>query len=113
MRVLFELSVFVAISIAAIAVVFGSLWILGLPFGVPSSHAFIISIAAVVFWFPAFVNVHIAVSCNQSKTRKSRICAGMRAFGLLLSSMALFCLLFFNLTVWQFLFGVIFGLSVT
>ena len=79
----FEIATFAAIAALAFAVVFVVILAAGLPFGLDSSTAAVGAVLAIVFWLPAFANVHIAVA---SRKRRSRVCAMVRAFGLLLAS---------------------------
>ena len=91
-RFLFELAVFSVIAAIAVGVIFILALAAGSPFDIRPSQAAAIAIVAVVFWFPAFVNVHIAVT---GKSRRSRILAAVRAFGMLLCSAAVgACFLF-------------------
>ena len=110
MRFLFELFVFAVIATVVFGVVFGVVWALGFQFGLRSSHAAIFGLLAVVFWFPAFANVHIAVSATHGESRRDRICASIRAFGLLLCSAAAGgVFLFSGLSPWQVLSPFILG----
>ncbi len=88
MRFLFEFIVFCLIATLALGVVFILAFALGSPFDIRASQAAVVTIVAVVFWFPAFANVHIAVAGNGSELRAARICAAVRAFGMLLCSAA-------------------------
>jgi hypothetical protein len=87
-RFLFEFIVFSAIAALAVGVVFILALALGSSFDIRPSQAAAIAIIAVLFWFPAFANVHIAVAGKGGELRRGRICAAVRAFGMLLASAA-------------------------
>ena len=88
MRFLFELVVFSTIAALAVGVVFVLALTLGSPFDIRPSQAALLAFVAVAFWFPAFANVHIAVTGSGGESRRGRICAAVRAFGMLLCSAA-------------------------
>ena len=86
MRHLTELAVFVAMAALAAGAFFLLTLAVGAPFHLRALQAAAIAVVAVAFWLPAFANVHIAVAGGGS--RRARICAAVRAFGLLLCSAA-------------------------
>lgn len=88
MRFLFELGVFGVIAGIAFVMVFGVTLALGSPLGLDVRGAALLAGLILVFWLPAFGNVHIAVSGHDESPR-ARVCAGVRAFGMLLSSAVL------------------------
>ncbi len=83
-----ELGVFVVIAAAAAGAVFVLALALGAPFHLRASLAAAIALVAVVFWFPALANVHIALAGGGRESRRARVCAAVRAFGLLVCSAA-------------------------
>ncbi len=87
-RFLFEFIVFCVMAALAVGILFILALALGAPFDIRPSQAATIALVAVVFWFPAFANVHIVVTGKGDKLRRGRICAAMRAFGMLLCSAA-------------------------
>ena len=114
MRFLFELSVFTVIAAMAFGAVFGVVWALGFPFGLRSAQAAVVGLLAVVFWYPAFANVHIAVAATHGESRRARFLASIRAFGLLLCSAAGgAAFLFSGLSPWQVLPPFILGCLLT
>ncbi|OWK45767.1 hypothetical protein [Fimbriiglobus ruber] len=89
MRFLFELAVFGVIAGVAFAVVFSLTWAVGSPFGLESKRAALFAGVFLCFWLPAFANVHIAVSGSGGESGRERVCAGVRAFGMLVCSAVL------------------------
>jgi hypothetical protein len=89
MRFLFELAVFGAIAGVAFAIVFATTWAIGSPFGLDGGRAALLAGVFLCFWLPAFANVHIAVTGSGGESRRERVCAGVRAFGMLLCSAVL------------------------
>ena len=85
MRFLFELAVFLVIAAIAVGVIFILALVADSPFDVRPSQAAAIAFVAVAFWFPAFANVHIAVT---GKSQRIRVLAVVRAFAMLLCSAA-------------------------
>jgi hypothetical protein len=86
MRFLFELTVFGVIATIAFAIVFSITWAVGSPFGLDGRRATLFAVVFLCFWLPAFANVHIAVSGSDGESRRARVCAGVRAFGMLMCS---------------------------
>jgi len=70
--------------------------VVGSRFDIRPSQAAVVGVVAVVFWFPAFANVHIAVIGRSGEPQRSRICAAFRAFGMLLCSAAVGTGFFFS-----------------
>jgi hypothetical protein len=93
------------------AIAFGIVFIvvsaLGIPFGIRSSHAVLLTILALVFIFPAFINVHIAIAAPDKESLKSRICAARRAFGMLLCAATVYSGASFRIAVPLFLLGIV------
>jgi hypothetical protein len=88
MRFLQELAVFAAMAAVAFAIIFTFACIVGSPFGLRPTGAAILAVLALGFWFPAFANVHIAVGGDDAQLN-ARVCAAIRAFGMLLCSAVL------------------------
>lgn len=89
MRFLFELAVFGVIASVAFAIVFGVTWAVGSPLGLEGRQAALFAAVFLYFWLPAFANVHIAVRGCGGESPRARVCAGVRAFGMLVCSAVL------------------------
>jgi hypothetical protein len=86
MRFLFELAVFAVLAGIAFCIVFGITWAVGSPFGLDAGRAGLLALLVLCFWFPAFANVHIAAGGSGGQSVRERICASVRAFGMLVCS---------------------------
>lgn len=92
MQFLFEIAVFLVIGSVAFGIVFGITDVVGSQFGLTSDVAFAFAFICLVFWLPAFANIHIAIHRGGGESRQKRICAAITAFGMLLCSAALIAL---------------------
>jgi hypothetical protein len=89
MRFLHELAVFTAILCIAFAIVFVVAWAVGSPLGLDGRRAALLAGVFLCFWLPAFANVHIGVTGGRGESSRDRVCAAIRAFGMLVCSAVL------------------------